>query len=96
MIVSPNRKIPVNDHCLEYNEKMINEVECLKLLGVHIDNKFSFSYHCENLICQRLKKFIPVFKKLRNYLSIKLLLKIYHSNVSSLIAYCVMALCHIV
>lgn len=42
------------DMTLHILRKLINEVKCLKLFGVHIDNKLSFTPHYKNWICQRL------------------------------------------
>ena len=46
--------------------------------------------HMIQLLQNKLSKFVPIFRELRNYLSIDNLLKIYHTNVNSLISYCSM------
>ena len=91
MIVSPNRPVPKHDMDVFYNNVKIKEVNSIKLLGVHIDNRLSFNKHSENLVCKRLRKYIPILLQLRKYLSIGHLLKIYHANINSLISYCIMA-----
>ena len=90
MIVSPNRPVPKHNMKLIYNGKTINEVKHIKLLGINIDNRLSFSNHTENLICNRLKKYVPILLKLRKLLPVRHLLKVYHANINSLISYCIL------
>lgn len=91
MVVSPNRPVPKHAMNVIYNGVNIKEVNCIKLLGIHIDNKLSFSIHSENLVCKGLRKYVPILLELRKYLCVGNLLKIYHANINSLISYCVLA-----
>ena len=88
MIISPNRNIPTTKSDVYYNNFKLKQVDCTKLLGVFIDSKLTFKKHMDNLVQTKLRKFIPIFRQLRNYLSTDILLKIYHANVSSLVTYC--------
>ena len=92
MIISPNRKIPelASDEVVYYDGKKIQKVDCTKLLGVYIDNKLTFKNHIDYLLQKKLRKFVPIFKQLRHYLTTENLLKIYHANVNSYLSYCLM------
>lgn len=89
MLISPNRNIPTTKSDIYYNNVKLKQVDCTKLLGVYIDSKLTFKKHMDNLVQTKLRKFIPIFRQLRNYLSTDILLKIYHANVSSLVTYCI-------
>ena len=91
MIISPNRSVPIHNMNLAYNNFVIKEVESIKLLGVHFDNKLSFSCHTQTLIARKLRMFVPILLKLRKFLPVGHLLKIYHANINSLISYCLIA-----
>ena len=62
MIISPNKPIPKHDMNVMYNDKSIKEAKYVRLLGVNIDNRLTFSNHCENFIFMRLKKLICTYR----------------------------------
>ena len=88
--VSPNRSVPNHNLEIKYNGRPIKKVNHIKLLGVDIDSRLSFTTHSENLICKRLRRYVPILLQLRKFLPIGHLLKIYHANINSLISYCIL------
>ena len=91
MILSPKGKLKnqIPDPLYCYN-KPLGQVNVVKLLGISIDKRLSFSHHIENVMKNRLRKFIPIFYKLRNFLSTKTMLMIYYSNIYSILSYCIL------
>ena len=66
----------------------IKRVDCIKYLGVMIDQRLCWHAHLE-LISERTRKLIWIFKKLRHVMSSSLLNKIYISLAQSVITYCI-------
>ena len=91
MIITPKNIVPLNDTKVYYDGHIIKQVKCIKLLGVHIDDKLTFKEHCDQMIQRNLRKYIPIFYQLREYLDVKHLLDIYYANVQSIISYCILA-----
>ena len=73
-----------------YDGRQIKKSETIKLLGINLDNKLTFRVHVQNLISNKLRKFLPILYRLRNVLSSKNLLKIYFANINSLISCCLL------
>ena len=89
MFISARRKRVEMKSGVEYDGKKLKEVEYIKLLGVYIGKKLNFCKHAEYLNNNKLRKFIPIFFKLRNVLPTKYLLMIYYANVLSVLTYCI-------
>ena len=91
MIIGPKGK-PTPDLCSEllYRGKALRKTDKIKMLGVIIDEKLSFKKHIEILMNNRLRKFLPIFYRMRQFMSTDCMLKIYHSQVHSLISYCIL------
>ena len=66
----------------------IEKVCSIKYLGVMIDQRLSWHVHLE-LISERIRKLIWIFKKLRHAMPSKLLNKIYLSLAQSIVTYCI-------
>ena len=49
----------------------IRQVNVVNLLGNFIDNRLSSSHHIEDIMKNRLEKFIPIFYEIENFLSTK-------------------------
>ena len=64
-----------------------NEVECLRLLGLFIDNKLTYEQHTK-IICGRLTAKIRALEKLKNKASYKTLKEVTVSLVHSTIEFC--------
>ena len=95
MIISPNRKITKldSDLSIRYDNKKLKEVDCTRLLGIYLDNRLTFKKHVDRLVQNRIRKFLPMFKQLRNCLSLDNLLKTYYTNVNSLVSNCSVIYC---
>ena len=53
--------------CLSIDDKIINQCQHVKLLGVTIDSKLNFDDHIVEL-CRKVKTKVSGFSRLRNYL----------------------------
>jgi len=89
MIIHPHRSKEI-DQDLYQNQTKINRVNCLKLLGVHIDMNLSFTSHANTILNTKLRKFLPIFYNLRRCLPLECLLKIYFANIHCILNYCIL------
>ena len=64
------------------NDNIIESSECVKLLGVHIDNKLTFNHHV-SVLCKKVGKQINALCRMSRYLNQKSLLKVYESFIKS-------------
>ena len=64
------------------NDNVIDSSECVKLLGVHIDNKLTFNHHI-TVMCKKIGRQINALCRISRYLSQKSLLKVYESFIKS-------------
>ena len=84
------KKIGINfQPRIMYDNNLIRRVNCLKILGFLIDDKLTFKSHMEQLI-SKVKRYLPVLHKLKRFLSIKELMKLYHALINSLLTYCIL------
>ena len=86
MIIQRKDKILDDDIHINIDGDVIQEVNCLTLLGVKIDKQLNFNDH----ICKlrgKIRKLIPVFFRLRRSMSTANMLKIYFAYVHSNISY---------
>lgn len=86
-----NVKIHIcNDHLNNFNCNCpsIQKVNSTKYLGVLVDQRLSWHPHIE-LMMNRIRKLIWIFKNLRHITSKKLLNQIYIALVQSVLIYCI-------
>ena len=67
----------------------IQQASELKFLGVFIDKKLNFKKHIDTMI-NKLRKYLAIFHRIKRILNIKSMMKIYYSNVFSIISYCLL------
>ena len=89
MLLCSKNKSRENSYHLYHNNNVIQEDECMKILGIHLDNKLTFNKHSEILI-SKLRKYILIFFRIRNSLSQASMLKIYYAHVYSILTYCIL------
>ena len=89
MLVCPKGKSIYTHEPVFYKNVPLREVNAIKFLGVYIDKKLNFTNHTEKLI-KKLRKYIAIFYKIRRFVTKKHMLLVYHSNVCSLISYCLL------
>ena len=65
----------------------ITSSESVKLLGVTIDNKLSFTPHIKQL-CAKANQKISALFRIRSYLNVKKALAIYNAHIMSSFRYC--------
>lgn len=71
---------------IELDGVVIERIESIKLLGLHIDEKLNFSQHIDS-VHKKLVPFIFAFRRVRPFLSDKTALSIYFAYINSRIAY---------
>ena len=64
----------------------VKHVSQQKLLGLHIDDKLSFTIHTDKL-CSAISSKIPLLRKLSAYVSFKVQQKFYQGYIQPLIDY---------
>ena len=89
MLVGSNRRLQCNELNLNvfYNETLLNEVKCEKLLGIHIDNTLSWDQQIgkvSSLISSR----IGLLTRLKLYIPQKGLCLFYNGYILPLFDYC--------
>ena len=72
---------------IRINNEEIKTAETLKLLGVTIDSRLSFSEHV-NSACKKASQRISVLMRLRNRIPIKAKLQLYKAAVLPYLTYC--------
>ena len=73
---------------LHLGPHLLQNSECSKLLGVWIDQKLSWDFHSDDLV-KKLRKVTYLFRVIRNSMSLKYLLTLYHSYFASKLRYCI-------
>jgi hypothetical protein len=73
-----NKILPDTKYPLKINNKNINEVDCIKFLGIYIDNKLTWKIHMTNKANQILKV-TSILARLKHFLPINILKTIYDS-----------------
>ena len=69
--------------------KEIKQASELKFLGVFIDATLNFKKHTDTII-NKLRKYLAIFYRIKRILNMKSMMKIYYSNVFSIISYCLL------
>ena len=93
MVITPKNKLqnhPIANIKIQFNDEPLKQSHAIKMLGVTVDRKLTFSDHIKDMMKIRLRKYIPIFYKLRCIMSTKKLLLIYYSNSYSCIKYCIL------
>ena len=76
-----------NEKCkIEIAGTNVCEIECGKLLGLHIDSKLSWTKHVDYIV-QKLRSGIGALKLVKNFVEIKHKLLIYHALICSHLHY---------
>ena len=86
MVLSPNKNIPPS-LSIVINNSAIPVVQCIKTLGINIDNKLVFDLHIESM-CKRAGRQINVLHRLNANLDYTSRLIIYKSFIQSLFLDC--------
>ena len=73
-------KLPMNSLKLFMDKTNLREVECIKYLGVILDNKLSWIQHI-SYVKNKISKGIGIMYKARNYINKKALIGLYHSYI---------------
>ena len=94
IIKSPKKKlanaieIKINNN--DGTSTILERKDCVKYLGVLIDDKISWNFHI-SYICSRISKNTGIFYKLRSYLSLQQLKQLYYSLIYPYITYAIVA-----
>ena len=73
---------------LKIDNTNIKEVQCIKYLGVILDNKLSWIQHI-SYVKSKISKGIGIMYKARNYVNKNALLGLYHSYIYPYLIYCI-------
>ena len=94
MIIKPARKrdmeISVNISNSEGSSRELERKQCIKYLGVMVDESLTWKYHIA-IVCSRISRNIGIISKLRYYLSIQQLKQIYYNLIYPYISYSILA-----
>lgn len=66
----------------------LEKVDCIKYLGVWVDQNLNWHKHVD-LLTNRVRKLMPVFKKLRHIEDMALIKMVYYSLCQSIVDYCI-------
>ena len=81
-------KLPMNSIKLFMDKTNLSEVECIKFIGVILDNKLSWIQHI-SYVKNKMSKGIGIMYKTRNYINKKALLCLYSSYIYPYFIYCI-------
>ena len=81
-------KLPMNSMKLFMDKTNVREVECIKYLGLILDNKLSWIQHI-SYVKNKISKGVGMMYKARNYINKKALLGLYHSYIYPYFSYCI-------
>ena len=88
IIFHPYNK-PIKDHItIKINNKVIDQKEYIKYLGVLMDSTLSWKFHISN-ISRKISRSIGIMYKLRLFLPLKVLKDVYYSLIYSHIIYAI-------
>ena len=82
-------KIDTNER-LCYNDEEIKMKNEIKVLGLIIDRKLSFKSHVQSMLKKKLRKYLSIIFRMRQFMNLNCLLKIYFSHIHSLLSYCIL------
>ena len=78
---------PINDLKIKINNIELNRAANAKILGLTIDDKLTFKEHINNLV-SRLSRYLYMLIKLRNFVPLYILRKLYYSLIHPHLLYC--------
>ena len=81
-------KLPMNSIKFFMDKTNLRKVECIKYLGVILDNKLWWIQHI-SYVKNKISKGIGIMYKARNYINKKALLGLYHSYIYPYFIYCI-------
>ena len=68
---------------INFKDKSINRVSCIKYLGLYLDELLNWNNHV-NEVCNALKRFFRTFYNIRSYLNLKQARTIYYAMILQL------------
>ena len=83
----PSKKTSGNEWTMKFNGHEVKSSNHLKILGITIYNKLTFSEHISN-ICKKTSCKVGVLMRLRNLIPWSAKLKLYKSNILPHVTYC--------
>ena len=83
----PFKKTPGYELTMKFDENEVKSSDYLKILGVTIENKLTFSEHIGN-ICKKTSCKVGVFLRLRNLIPWSAKLQLQKSNILPRLTYC--------
>lgn len=86
-MIFTNRKIPDNIGNLLLNDQIVNFVSNCKFLGIHLDNTLKFNIHISH-VCNKVSRSVGLLWKIKDYLPLECMLKLYNCFVLSYMSYC--------
>ena len=72
------RRIPQHENKVFLGTDSVNQVTCVKFLGILVDSHLTWKYHVGN-VAKKLAKYVPIIYRIRNLCTEKSL-KIMHSS----------------
>ena len=75
------------DFKIQVADKELKQENCIKLLGVFIDNKLNFHKQIANVCC-KISRHISVFNRFKSMIPFNAKIKLYNSFILSLLNYC--------
>ena len=85
-------KLTTKKQTLTLRQNNIEQVECIKFLGVYIQEHLSWSRHINHLI-SKLRSVLGTVIKVKSLLNKRSLLLLYHSLINSQLSYCILNWC---
>ena len=83
----PFKKTPGYELTMKFDENEVKSSDYLKILGITIENKLTFSEHIGN-ICKKTSCKVGVFLRLRNLIPWSAKLQLHKSNILPHLTYC--------
>ena len=85
-------KLITKKQTLTLRQNEIEQVKCIKFLGVYIQEHLSWSRHINHLI-SKLRSVLGTVIKVKSLLNKRSLLLLYHSLINSQLSYCILNWC---
>ena len=88
MIVTKKKLDKYLNFEIKINNHVISKKECIKYLGVLIDNNLDWKHHIKQ-VCQKVSSGAWAIARLRNYFNTCTLKSVYYSLIHSHLSYCI-------
>ena len=85
-------KLTTKKQTLKLRQNEIKQVECIKFLGVYIQEHLTWSRHINHLI-SKLRSVFGTVIKVKSLFNKRSLLLLYHSLINSQLSYCILNWC---